>query len=251
MTRNSISYPKVCNDKLGNYYVDFKLSQKRIRLFSGNKIGSSLSPNSYPTKMRRAITTELAREVYEYLINNDYSFEKQLNKVELFDMLIDKKLSEPLSNSYRKSLVSIASCLRTHLVKCGAIKSNHVDMLSLKYNNNTSYNTMRRHVNVIVNYLIENGFPIERSKLKSKKQIEILHKPIGNLKELLEYIKSYNKNLYLCALLTYGCLLRPHQEIRCLKWRDFSDDLSLISLSGNKVKSKRNRVVPVPEYISK
>ena len=35
----------------------------------------------------------------------------------------------------------------------------------------------------------------ERSKLKSKKQIEILHKPIGNLKELLEYIKSYNKNL--------------------------------------------------------
>ena len=249
MPRKSIFYPQVCNDKLGNYYVDFKLSQKRIRLFSGNKIGSSLSPNSYPTKMRRAITTELAREVYEYLINNDYSFEKQLNKVELFDMLIDKKLSEPLSNSYRKSLVSIASCLRTHLVKCGAIKSNHVDMLSLKYNNNTSYNTMRRHVNVIVNYLIENGFPIERSKLKSKKQIEILHKPIGNLKELLEYIKSYNKNLYLCALLTYGCLLRPHQEIRCLKWRDFSDDLSLISLSGNKVKSKRNRVVPVPEYI--
>ena len=76
-------------------------------------------------------------------------------------MLIDKKLSEPLSNSYRKSLVSIASCLRTHLVKCGAIKSNHVDMLSLKYNNNTSYNTMRRHVNVIVNYLIENGYNVK------------------------------------------------------------------------------------------
>ncbi|MBC8308733.1 MAG: site-specific integrase [Pelagibacterales bacterium] len=110
---------------------------------------------------------------------------------------------------------------------------------------------MRRHVNVIVNYLYDNGFPIEKSKLKSRKQIEVLHKPIGNLKELLEYIKSYNKNLYLCALLTYGCLLRPHQEIRCLKWRDFSDDLSFISLSGNKVKSKRNRVVPVPQYIRK
>ena len=62
MTRNSISYPKVCNDKLGNYYVDFRLQQKRFRLFNGNKIGSSLSPNSYPAKMRRAITTELARE---------------------------------------------------------------------------------------------------------------------------------------------------------------------------------------------
>ena len=104
MTRNSISYPKVCNDKLGNYYVDFKLSQKRIRLFSGNKIGSSLSPNSYPTKMRRAITTELAREVYEYLINNDYSFEKKISKLELYDSLVAKKLAEPLSSTYKKTL---------------------------------------------------------------------------------------------------------------------------------------------------
>ena len=31
-----------------------------------------------------------------------------------------------------------------------------------------------------------------------------------------------------------------------LKWGDFNEDLSRISLSGNKVKSKRNRIVPVP-----
>ena len=78
-----------------------------------------------------------------------------------------------------------------------------------------------------------------------------MHKPIENVKELLESIKMFNYDLYLCALLTYGCLLRPHQEIRCLKWKDFNDDLSYISLSGNKVKSKRNRVVPVPQYIRK
>ena len=50
-------------------------------------------------------------------------------------------------------------------------------------------------------------------------------------------------------LLTYGCLLRPHQEIRQLKWSDFNDDLSLIRLSGDRIKSKRNRIVPVPKYI--
>ena len=104
---------------------------------------------------------------------------------------------------------------------------------------------------VLVNFLKANGFPIKGSCLRSRKQEEVLHKPISNLKEVLECIKLFNKNLYLCALLTYGCLLRPHQEIRRLKWRDFSDDLSFISLSGNKVKSKRNRVVPVPEYIRK
>ena len=102
MTRNSISYPKVCNDKLGNYYVDFRLQQKRFRLFNGNKIGSSLSPNSYPAKMRRSITTELAKEVYEYLINNDYSFEKKVSTLELYDSLVAKKLAEPLSSTYDK-----------------------------------------------------------------------------------------------------------------------------------------------------
>ena len=49
--------------------------------------------------------------------------------------------------------------------------------------------------------------------------------------------------------MTYGCLLRPHQEIRLLKWEDFSEDLSHINLTGSKVKSKRNRIVPVPKYI--
>ena len=251
MPNNSLSYPRIRKHTDGRTFIDFNLNSKRYRLFNGNKIGSSLSPNSYPAKMRKVITIDLAEQVYKYLINNNYSFDKQLNVLELYDMLINKKLSEPLSNSYRKSLVSIASCLRSHLVKCGGIESHYVDMLSLKYNNNTSYNTMRRHVNVIVNYLFDNGFPIDQSKLKSKKQIEVLHKPIGNLKEVLECIKSFNKNLYLCAMLTYGCLLRPHQEIRCLKWKDFNDDLSYISLSGNKVKSKRNRVVPVPQYIRK
>ena len=251
MPKNSLSYPKVRVRYDGLYYIEFRLLTKRFRLFSGNKIGSSLSPNSYPAKMRRAITTELAKEVYEYLINNDYSFEKKVSTLEFYDSLVAKKLAEPLSESYRKTLNNLSVKLRYELQKKGSIKSEFIDSLILRYTNNTSYNTTRRHINVLVNFLKANGFPIESSCLRSRKQIEVLHKPISNLKELLEYIKSYNKNLYLCALLTYGCLLRPHQEIRCLKWRNFSDDLSFISLSGNKVKSKRNRVVPVPEYIRK
>ena len=37
--------------------------------------------------------------------------------------------------------------------------------------------------------------------------------------------------------------------MRLLRWRDFSDDLSHINLNGSKVKSGRNRIVPVPSYI--
>ena len=49
--------------------------------------------------------------------------------------------------------------------------------------------------------------------------------------------------------MTYGCLLRPHREIRELTWGDFSEDLGFINLSGNRNKSGRNRIVPVPTYV--
>ena len=184
-------------------------------------------------------------------MSNDYSFEKPLKGVELFDSLIESKLSEPLSTMYRKALESIASLLRQELILKGSISKHFLNSIPLKYNNNTSYNTTRRHLNVLVNYLHNNGFTVEKSTLKTRKQEEVLHKPISDLKDLLKRIKTHNNNLYICALLTYGCLLRPHHEIRLIKWGDFSDDLSYITLSGSRVKSKRNRVVPVPEYVRK
>ena len=76
------------------------------------------------------------------------------------------------------------------------------------------------------------GLRLRKSSLKTRKQNEILHKPISDVKGLLDELYMYNKNLHLCCLLTYCCLLRPHQEIRQLKWSDFSEDLTTISLSG-------------------
>ena len=85
--------------------------------------------------------------------------------------------------------------------------------------------------------------------IKLKKPTSTLHKPFNDIKELLKAIKEYNNQLHLCCLLTYGCLLRPHREIRELTWCDFSDDLKYIHLSGNRNKSGRNRIVPVPTYV--
>ena len=249
MPNNSLSYPKVCKRKDGKYYIDFKLSNKRYRLFSGRLIGSSLYPNSYPAKKRHSVTSTLAKQVYEFIVANDYSLTKPLSSVDHYDSLIQDKLAEPLSNNYRKTLMHLSSLLKGQLIKKGSITASFLDSLSLRYNNNTSYNTTRRHVNVLANYLHSKDFPIELSKLKTRKQVEVLHSPINDVKEMLFKIKNFNENLYICCLLTYGCLLRPHQEIRLLKWKDFSDDLSHINLTGSKVKSKRNRIVPVPSYI--
>ena len=249
MPKSSLSYPKVCKHKDGRYYVNFNLNSKRYRLFNGKRINSSIAPNSYPQKLRYNKTITLAKEVYEYLLSNDFSFTKPLSSIELFDALVSSKLKEPLSRSYKKTLTKLVSCLRSELVNKGEISKQFLINIPSKHTNNTSYNTTRRHLNVLVNYLYENGFKIEKSSLKTRKQNEILHKPISDVKGLLDELYIYNKNLHLCCLLTYCCLLRPHQEIRQLKWSDFSEDLTTISLSGSKVKSKRNRIVPVPIYI--
>lgn len=251
MPNNSLSYPKVCKRSDGKYYVDFKLNNKRYRLFSGRLIGSSLNPNSYPAKQRYSITSTLAKQVYEFIVLNDYSISKPKSTLEFFDSLIEKKIKEPLSDVYRKALKSYAIILRQELIKKGVITSSFIDSIPLRYNNNTSYNSIRRHINVLVNHLHNNNFPIGLSRLKTRKQEEVLHSPINNVGELLSRIRDFNMNLYLCCLMTYGCLLRPHQEIRLLKWENFSDDLSYINLTGSKVKSKRNRIVPVPTYIKK
>ena len=246
MTKNSISYPKVCKDKHSKYWIDFKLNNKRIRMFNGRRINSSTAPNTFPIKHRRKEALKLAREVFEYLASNNFSFLRIYNKTEQFDKIVEKKFNEPLSSDYKKMLKRLSIILRNELIRKDNISVDFIDSLSLRYKNATSYNTTRRHVNVLVNHLKENGFDIKRSKLKSKKQIERLHKPVDDVKGLLEKIKMFSENLYLCCVLTYCCLLRPHQEIRLLKWGDFNEDLSRISLSGDKVKSKRNRIVPVP-----
>ena len=249
MPKNTLSYPKVCKRKDGKYYIDFKLNNKRYRLFSGRLIESSIYPNSYPAKLRYSVTTSLAKQTYDYIVSNNYSLNKKLNNLELFDILLKNKLSEPLSKTYFKALKSLSEILREELKSKGELTVTFIDSIPLKYSNNTSFNTVRRHLNVLVNNLHNNGFPVVLSKLKSRKQVEVLHSPIKDIRILLNQIKEFNYNLYLCCLLTYGSLLRPHQEIRLLKWGDFTDDLSYINLTGDKVKSKRNRIVPVPKYI--
>ena len=247
----SLKYPKVSKKSDGRYYVDLTLKNKRYRLFSGVKIGSSLNPNSYPTALRKSKAKELAKEVYDYLIRNDYSFEPKKSGIQLFDELVAKKLSESLSKKYKTELRRLSNLIRPDVITHKKVRSVATDKILLRYNNSTSYNTHRRHLNALLQYLENNSFPVEKSRLKARKQEEVLHKPIADIATLFESLKLYNRNLYLCCLLAYGCLLRPHREIRLLTWGDFSEDLSFIHLSGSRVKNKRNRIVPVPSYVRK
>ena len=246
-----LSYPVVYRKPNGEYYIHFCLNGKRIRLSNGKKINLPLYPNDFPKNQRKKKADELASLVYDYLLKNNYSFTECSKPLSLnhFDEVIKSKLSEPLSPKYISTLETLSKLLREEFKLNGSIDVKFTDKLLKSYKNPTSFNTIRRHLNVLLNHLNENGFNAKTTALKPLKQTERLHKPIANLNELLEDIRAFNHNLYLCALFTYCCLLRPHREVRLLKWKDFSDDLKYVSVDGSRIKSKRNRIVPVPEII--
>ena len=137
MPKRSLSYPRIRKHTDGRTFIDFNLNSKRYRLFNGKRINSSLSPNSYPTKLRRSKAILLADEVYRYLVSNNYSFTKPLTTIELFDSLIEAKLKEPLSVSYIKTLTLLSCCLREELISRGSISIRFLHSIPLKYANNT------------------------------------------------------------------------------------------------------------------
>lgn len=109
----------------------------------------------------------------------------------------------------------------------------------------------RTHKNVLTTLkcIAPKAIQEQLAAIKTRRTKSTLHKPIQDVSGLLKDIKEYNQTLYLTCLLTYGCLLRPHQEIRLLKWSDIDLDKGIISLSGARNKSGRNRIVPISSVI--
>ena len=252
----SLKYPTVTIDHRDNVFITFYKDKKRYRISNGEKIGISLNPNSYPTKQKKyEMGLILASEVYRYLQSNiplkngKVVYQKKKSDIEYLELALNKKIKSNLSKKYLETLDFIYFKIKK-ISKDGQVNELTIEKLLSNYVNATSYNTIRTHLSALISEATNLGLkhnPMQH--IKRKRQEEKLHKPFNNINEVLEEIKEFNANLYLCCLLTYGCLLRPHREIRELKWGDFSDDLSFINLSGSRNKSKKNRIVPVPRFI--
>jgi integrase len=91
------------------------------------------------------------------------------------------------------------------------------------------------------------------TKTSRKKYVPVLNKAFtkAELIQVLDFLKEAHTYLYLCALLMYGCFLRPHREVRCLKVKHLSRDCSTITLGGDENKGKRIRIIHVPPYVQK
>ena len=251
----SLKYPTVTIDQRDNFFITFYKDNKRYRISNGEKIGIDLEPNSYPKSKKYEMGLTLASEVYRYLQCNmplkkgKIIYHQKKSDLEYLELALERKLNSNLSRKYLETLEFIYTKI-VEISKNGEVNEQTIEKLLSNYVNATSYNTIRTHLRALIGEAMNMGLnhnPMQH--IKRKRQEEKLHKPFDNIKEVLEDIKGFNTNLYICCLLTYGCLLRPHREIRELKWRDFAEDLSFIYLGGDRNKSKKNRIVPVPKFI--
>ena len=253
----NLQFPQVHTDSSNKVYVSFYIDGKRYRLYSGKRINSSIDPNSYPADQRIPIANILASEVYTYLMKGGVltSYRSAelvcgtLSDIEYLRRALERKLSGEYSDKYKVMLQYCYDCLEQEFGSSKLSSEGLKNILSM-YSRGTSFNTLKRHLNVLINEAVSIGMSANpMAQVKSKKSKAVLHKPFESIALVLEEIRAFNKDLHLCCLLTYGCLLRPHREVRELKWDDFSNDLHQINLSGDRNKSGRNRIVPVPEFV--
>lgn len=247
-------------------YITFYYNGKRFREYNGKRLKLEINPNHTSNQLdrKRSLSTlqfEFKKALQSgwsplHLDNNkDVSFQDALKEV------LNEKLESPYSKTYKRDLEKLHDQVIAFLPKsvlkqyvCNIDDSYFESFLNQFKSSNRHYMNKRRTFSVLYSAMVKKGYAsknviLNTGRLKAK---SILHEPykLDELRNVLEFLKEDFPNLHLCCMLTYGCLLRPHQEIRLLKRKNINDDLTQIHLSGSENKSGRIRTVYVPEYIT-
>ena len=249
--------PKITWETSGKCYIVFYLNQKRYRLSNGSRLGIDLHPNRHDVGERTAVAEELRLKIHLKLLDGwqDGIIERDDELVKVLDSF---RVNSNFTVGYRKAVLKTKAQFVQYVRQLG-LGNKAISKVNVKHcqgyldqfeERASTYNHERKHLSVIlISIMGPLGLESPVNQTKKLKEKPTLHKPFNDVHAVLEDIKAFNENLFLCCLLTYGCLLRPHQEIRQLTWSDFSDDLEFISLSGKRNKSGRNRIVPISPYI--
>ena len=230
----------------------------RYRFYNGQYIGSWSKPGSLPQIKRVRAYEDLCLE-YQRAIDlgwtpkEDWS-DRLIREVDISKSILDdaleSKLQLGLSNSYSRNLKWMVKHLKRFLKGKTPTSKLLAQFINESHWTPATRTIIRRHLIAFEKEMKKYGYSGSIKNLTTKHRIEEkLHKPYGNVGEVLGEIAEFDSKLHLCCLLAFGCLLRPHREIRLLTWGDISEDFSQVSLGGNQNKGKRNRIVPVGTYI--
>ena len=248
---------RLVQSKSGRSFVQFNFQGKRYRFANGSVLGLDLHPNRGPISSRHAVAIELLM-AFQTAISTGWTPHQPIPKeISLPERIEAVAWDNRFTDKYKRALdrtrnAFLEFVLRKRLSKASMLTNQHVsNFLDGVSTTPSTFNHERKRLCTLLNRaLIETGLPNPTLTIPKRREVQNLHQPFDDVQAVLAEIREFNENLWLCCLLTYGCLLRPHQEIRQLTWGDFSEDMSFISLSGSRNKSGRNRIVPVSPYIA-
>lgn len=242
------------------YLISFWFGNKRYRYSNGKVIDLNLSPNLFPVR-ERVRQAEVLCSAFTMAIKGGWrpvEVEARMTIGSVAGKSLKRKLNLNYSDSYKKDLAYVKSHW-DGFVRKKRLEKKPVDDLSVEHIRDFIYEyapspasmaNLKRNISALLKDELEsNGVVLNFSRIKLPKTPQQLHKALSDISALLSDVNKFNGNLYLCCLMTYTMLLRPHREVRCLSFGDFNNDFTQVSLSGAKVKSKRNRVLPVPEVV--
>ena len=262
-TEPKIVLPQSLKDRA---YINFYFNGKRVRIYNGNPLNLNIYPNKCRTlKDRERMLNVLLYELKNALRKNIYTDklitqENELNTTEALKRSLNSKLESDLSNTYKRDLKTIHEQFISFLnenekqANLETLKLNRIEeFLALFQSSGTYYMNKRRNLGVLLSNagrIIDKPMNVvtKTSKRKVKSKLHKVYEP-DQLRAVLAYLKQHHYHLYLCCLITFGCFLRPHKEVRKLTAEHFKKDISEIHLSGSENKGRKVRVVYVPDYV--
>ena len=238
------------------FCITLRWSGAKYRYYNGDIIGVEGKPNLLPPKDRATAFNHLKRQFVNAIQRGwspDQNWSISTKKENFKNPLrraLEIKLQSDYSYHYKKKLKWLVGNLEPFIKGKNLTPELVSEYLSQPRWSPAMRNNLRSHFLSLEPELKKLGYRGSIATIIKRQRVaEQLHKPIHNIGELLAEIERFDSNLHLCCLLAYGCLLRPHREIRLLTWGDFNQDLSAISLAGSRTKGKRNRIVPVAPFI--
>jgi integrase len=169
---------------------------------------------------------------------------------------------EQISFLYRRDLQKVGNDFLNYIkdhqlgdISPDQIQFEHIKAFLKLYKSSGSYYMVKRQTLGGLFYRLLDKNLILQNPVHDTTRMKLLpnlHRPFGReqLKQVLDTLFKRHPNLHLCTMLMYGCMLRPHQELRSLCRGDFSEDMKVISLAGIDNKSRGIRSVIVPVYVS-
>ena len=257
--------PSVTSKRADQYLVTIWYNDVRYRYTSGRDIDLDLRPNSFSINERLA-KAKLLCTAFQIEITKGWRPTVKESKpvhttptlLEVTKNALERKLGMEYSNSYKRDLKRVyrlwSSFIHLNNLTTQTIKELEIELIrrfifSLNVSSKSMLN-IKLNMSALLKEESESyGVHLNFSKIRLPRPTQQLHKPFKDVKAVLNEMRAFNENLYLCGLITYSLLLRPHREIRCLRFSDFNTDCTVLSLSGDRVKSKRNRILPVPQIV--